>query len=271
MTAKNAYATIAQFINFVPQMTTNTVNTAGAEIALEAASRRIDNETGRKFYPRILADLYDVPTGRELTLHDDLLEVLGITNGDGAAITNTDYKLLLYGITPYRWIRINAGSTAYWTSSITTGTEAAISINAFWGYHSDYVNAWMSGSTLNGAISSTTATSVPVTSGTPFAAGQVVRVDNELLTVTVVSTNTLTVERGANGSTAATHLTLAPVTIWRSEIDATNACLILAHRYYKRNNAPFGSQGGGDMGVQIADIPLDPDVKRFVDTLKWRL
>ena len=60
-------------------------------------------------------------------------------------------------------------------------------------------------SDLNGAISSTSATSVVVDDGTDFEVGQNIKVDTEEMTITAISTHTLTVVRGVNGTTAATH------------------------------------------------------------------
>lgn len=59
--------------------------------------------------------------------------------------------------------------------------------------------------TLNGAISSTTATSVPVTSATTLRADQQIMVGSEKMTISSISSNTLTVARGAGGTTAGTH------------------------------------------------------------------
>lgn len=73
-------------------------------------------------------------------------------------------------------------------------------------------------STLSAAITSTSATTLTVTSATPFPAAVTgtsqfrVIVDSELMIVTNVSGTTFTVTRGAEGTTAATHSSLAPIT-----------------------------------------------------------
>jgi len=59
--------------------------------------------------------------------------------------------------------------------------------------------------TLNGAITDTSATSVTVTSATPLRADQQILVGSEKMTISSISSNTLTVARGAGGTTAATH------------------------------------------------------------------
>tara|TARA_R100000963_G_scaffold6859_1_gene4670 strand:- start:1945 stop:3423 length:1479 start_codon:yes stop_codon:yes gene_type:complete len=59
--------------------------------------------------------------------------------------------------------------------------------------------------TLDGAITDATATSVTVASATPFKADQLIMVGSEKMTISSISSNTLTVSRGAGSTTAATH------------------------------------------------------------------
>jgi hypothetical protein len=69
------------------------------------------------------------------------------------------------------------------------------------------------GTTLSAAITSTTATSLAVTSGTgyPSSGNFRIKIDSELMLVTAISGTTWTVTRGIEGTTAATHANLAPV------------------------------------------------------------
>lgn len=68
--------------------------------------------------------------------------------------------------------------------------------------------------TLSAAITDTTGTSVSVTDGSVFpSSGQFrIIVDSEIMLVTARATNTLTVVRGSEGSTAATHSSGAAIT-----------------------------------------------------------
>ena len=67
-------------------------------------------------------------------------------------------------------------------------------------------------STLNGAITTTTATSFTLTSGARLADRMMLVVDSEIIEVVAYSGNNVTdCIRGARGTTAATHLTLAAV------------------------------------------------------------
>tara|TARA_R100000742_G_C4262918_1_gene80767 strand:+ start:229 stop:1140 length:912 start_codon:yes stop_codon:yes gene_type:complete len=58
--------------------------------------------------------------------------------------------------------------------------------------------------TLDGAISSTSATSVPVDDASSLSVDDIIKVGSEAMRVTAISTNTLTVTRGWHGTTAAT-------------------------------------------------------------------
>jgi hypothetical protein len=104
-----------------------------------------------------------------------------------------------------------------------------------------------------------------VASSIPYAVGNIARNGNELMLVTGITTGALTVTRGWNGSTAATHLISTAVTIWRPEPDIVEACAVQAARWFRRGEAIFGITGGGEMGVQPVQIgKLDPDVDRVV-------
>jgi G:T/U-mismatch repair DNA glycosylase len=72
----------------------------------------------------------------------------------------------------------------------------------------------IAGTTLDGAISSTSATSVPVASASTLRADQVILVGSEQMSISSISGNTLTVARGHNSTTAATHSDGATVSVF---------------------------------------------------------
>jgi hypothetical protein len=262
-TPQNGYCTLAELLAFMPNSAS--ANTSQAEQAIDAATRAIEGQTGKTFYPAYTTNYYDIPPlwfRRELQLVDDLLELTTLTNGDASVIASTEYDLAPYNAGPKKRIILKSYSTISFEPSTLGGSQKALSVYGVWGMHKNYSAAWATGSTLNGAITTTTATSVPVTSGTGYAAGNIIKVDAELMQITNVATNTLTVIRGWNGSAAATHLTLAQTYIWRYEGDIVRACLIQAARYFRRAEAVFGTTGGGEMGAQPVTLTqLDPDVK----------
>jgi hypothetical protein len=267
-TPANGYCTLVDFLAFLPN--SGSVTTAQAEDAIGAASRAIDGQCGKAFFPTIATYYYDVPGPwfpRELQVYADLLEVTTLTNGDTTTIASTKYNLYPINDYPKKRIILKAAAAVNYEPNADNETEGVISVYGVWGMHKNYSAAWLAATTLNGAITTTTATTFNATSGTPLAAGQVIKVDTELMLITGVSTNAITVIRGWNGSTAATHLTLAPLYVWQYMADIKRATLIQAGRYYRRNEAIFGTTGGGEMGAQPVTLTqLDPDVKLIVDS-----
>ena len=65
--------------------------------------------------------------------------------------------------------------------------------------------------TASATISSTSTTTIPVASTTGFSNGTYAQLDSEVISITASSAGTLTVGRGARGSTAATHASGATV------------------------------------------------------------
>jgi hypothetical protein len=269
MNIQNAYATLTQLQAYLPNSAN--ITESMAIYALNAASREIDRNTGRLFYPEIKTNYYNTPKNAELWLYDDLLEVLALTNGDGTTMTaTTDYLTVPYNAYPKYKIVLNPETSTYFETSDTTDYMKAIQVNGIYGYHRNYSLAWFSGTTLGAAMTDTTSTSVTLTASTNFEEGQIIKVDSEMMLVTdKPAATTLTVVRGWNGSTAATHLISASVYIWQAEPDITMACLIQASRLYNRQNAIFGTIGGGEMGATpITLTKLDPDVQRIIEKFR---
>jgi hypothetical protein len=75
-----------------------------------------------------------------------------------------------------------------------------------------------------------------------------------------IATNTLTVRRGQNGTTAATHLSGAAITVLTPPEAVREACLLLAARLWNRKDAVFGVKGPSQFGQVVEKVPDDPDV-----------
>jgi hypothetical protein len=88
-------------------------------------------------------------------------------------------------------------------------------VTGVWGWHADYTNAWEAVDTLQANINaSVTSLTVADADGADldgfiprFSPGNLIQIDSEWMDVNAVNTttNTLTVRRGVNGSTAAAH------------------------------------------------------------------
>lgn len=158
-----------------------------------------------------------------LPVSSPLLSYSAVSVG-GTALSNT--ALYPPSETPARGLRITDLNSTWYTNQSTTTSVTFVSITGVWGYHADYSNAWPEYDTLAAAISTTTATSMTVNDVdgsdpfgfTPrFSEGQLLLIDSEYIEVTKANaaSNTLTIRRGANGSTAATHSNGASIKVWQ--------------------------------------------------------
>lgn len=281
MTTINSYATLADFLNYTISRSTtaghvttiDAVDDVVAEKILEAASRYMEDETARHFYPRVETRYFDTPDGRELPLCADLLEVLSVTNGDGTSLASTEYNLVDKNASPYYGIKIKPSSAYYWTLDAAGSGEYVISVQGIWGYHNRYGSAWKVATTISEDLD-VSETAWDVASSSLFVAGQIVRVGNELSTVSSAGTSLINVvARGENGSTAATHSSGATVYIWQPMEALRNAVIEMTNNAYRRR---FGESLRGEETVTAAGIVITPrDVpklaKEFIDTFARKI
>ena len=264
--AINSYCNLADFLNWSsPQDTSaDTTDDAVIETILEAVSRYIDDETGRKFYPTIEVRYFDTPDDREIELDEDLLEVISVTNADGTAVTT--YDLIPKNFYPKYAIRMKKSATVTWETNTTDYDEFSIDVSGYWGYHNNYSRrGWVSAGTLAAAISDTTTKGFTMTAGHSVAAGNIYKIDNEIFLVETVSTNTITTkDRGDNGSTAATHSNGATVYEWRVMPNVALACKMISQSVWRR----FGKNSSTNdenivLGSGVVITPRDvPTVAR---------
>ena len=241
---------------------------------LEAAAQRIDQYAGRSFGTRTATRSYALGSG---ALRDDSLA------GVSSSISYPDYwssKLSGAGIVPLDdWLISATTVTAYHdtkrsantvlTSGIgndyllepynstpktilkleedTTdslyGGQQTLTILGTWGWQDDKTSL----STVD-AIGSTSATAVSVASGSGTYVGDTLVVDSEQLYVTAVSGNNLTVIRGVNGTTAATHSGGAAYYRWKYPSDVAQASLDISRTYWRsRDVGVAATLGAGEM------------------------
>lgn len=253
----HTYASLADFKRFQTfggSATYTSDDETVQRLALEAASRKIDRFVQRSprgrsgFGPRTGTNYYDGDGGTCLWLDDDLYAVTSVTvldetgsSSSTSLVETTDYYLEPYDGPPYRILRLNGLTSAALTAGLRT-----IAVVGTWGYHSETVAA----TTLGAAISSTTATTITAASGSAVSVGQTALIDSEQLYVTGISSNTLTVVRGANGTTAATHSNGAALSAFHYPEPVTLTCCRLAFRSLKAAQAGLTDAYGGD-GVPI--------------------
>lgn len=133
----------------------------------------------------------------------DLLAIDSITL-DGNVISSAFYRLDLSGGYPANRIIFDADNVSYPTSRLFS---TSIAITGTWGYHESITTMWAdSGDTVQNASQiSASATALEVTDGNNFEVYQYLKIEDEYLFITDITTNTLTVERAKNGTTGAIH------------------------------------------------------------------
>ena len=245
---------------------------------LGSASKRIDSYLGRSFGIRTETHTYDI--GRGALRNDRTFRGYGNEINDypdywssklsGAGIILLgDWLATATTVTAY-------GQTARTTSTVLTegigngfllepynrspktllkleedttaslyGGQQTLTILGEWGWQTDKVSL----STAD-EISSTTTAAVSVTSGAGTYAGDTIIIDTEQLYVSAVSGNNLTVIRGVNGTTAATHSGGAAYYKWKYADDVTQAALDIARTYWRSRDAGLTSIiGTGEMAM----------------------
>jgi len=240
---------------------------------LEDAARVEDNECRRHFYCYEGAKYMDGAEGN-LYFPDDVLSISSLKTDpdadydyDNTLTENTDY--ILKPLNGYPKLFAEPGySPSY---NFVPGIPRGIEITGVFGY-GDGVSATpysASGATNNGAIESTTATTFTASDGTLLAIGQTVRIDDEQMYITGISTNTITVKRGVNGTTAATHEDAQAIYIYEYPMPIAEACLITAMRVWKRKDSAFMDIVGNAETGQVPVVKgLDPDVSQRLKRYK---
>jgi len=231
---------------------------------LNGVSRIIDAATrGRIFFPRVATRLFsllrmneDWQIRRTLKLDFDLLEVATLLNGDGVAIASSEYYLDSPNFTPYHAIVLRESSSTLWQFGLSGDSEYVISVTGVWGYHDDWASAFVSRSLLTGNMtSSVTTAGVTTGTGAIFSNGMLVRVGTEYMAVDGVSTDTLTVRRGVNGSTAAAHSTGDTLYQYMPMTAIAEATKRIGMQAYRR----FGqAMSGGQVQVTAAGVVITP-------------
>jgi len=213
---------------------TSTTDDSLHETLLEAASREVDRHTRREFYVKSETRYFDGDASPLMV--DDLLSITTIKldkDSDGTfeetMTADQDYNLLTSNEFPKERIEISSRSDRDYTN-FNTGVKKGVQIIGLWGY-GDGESATPyrdSGDDNAAAISSTTATTFDVSSGGNFAIGQTILIDSEQMYLSGIATNTLTLNRGVNGTTAATHLINTTIYIYKYPVNVVEACLIIA-------------------------------------------
>lgn len=160
------------------------------------------------------------------------------------------------GFAPFDQLQINTGDCETWytletSPAIRRRHPNPLTITGIWGWHEDWSNAWIATSKVAAAgITTTTQTTFDVTAdqGQLFSPGHMLLVGTEYMEIVSISTDTLTVKRGFNGSTAAIHAGSAVVAILDIPDDIQRITARHASALYARKGS-FEAQQLTQVGV----------------------
>lgn len=215
---------------------TNTVDDDGIVTIIREASTYIQRYCNRVFVPYVDTKLYfynQLYTALELDTNDDLLTVTELLNTDDSEITS--FVLTPLNLTPKQFIRLDGVSFG-----LPAGIADQIVVEGIWGYARRYPACWKaSGVNVPAGNITDSATSVTLTSGqgATFAVLDYLKINDEVLQVTAITGDVLTVTRGELGTTPAAHTSGTAITIYQQSADISKAAIDLTLWFYRMINS----------------------------------
>lgn len=179
-----------------------------------------------------------------------LLALTSVTVGTQALTVGSQVTLWQseYGV--YDTLALVSPWTNTWYSfACCPNAPVYVTIAGTWGYNADYANAWIDSGQdipaggITGSATSFTVTDVDGANAlglTPaLSAGNLIQVDSEWMEVTATdtTTNTVTVRRGVNGSTAAAHTAGTAIYTYQVEEQVMRATARQAGLLYAKRGA----------------------------------
>ncbi|MBE2182209.1 MAG: hypothetical protein IAE89_02175 [Anaerolineae bacterium] len=187
--------------------------------ALQIASHAIETYCARHFVPKLEIFVQGAPRAApEITLQNDLLQAISIADANGIIALEAVEMLPPSGSASA--LRRNDGGVF----------AGELTLEGWWGWHDSPEQLWVNANdTVRSDPLSFDATVLEVLSiegedvlgrAPRFQPGSLLRIGDELLGVikTDPITNLLTLERGANGTTSATHLRGAQIRVYRTPL-----------------------------------------------------
>jgi len=144
-----------------------------------------------------------------------------------------------------------------------TSNPQRITVNGFWGYHTDPSQLYVATADTTITIANTTTTSVTVAAITAYETWQYIRIEDEIMLISArTAPSTLTVERGANGTTAAAHAA-KPITIVKPPRDIQSLVVYFAAQAYENRNTL----------VKLDDLPprYQKIIDRYATIAEWQI
>jgi hypothetical protein len=260
MANRGTYATLADLKTDLSII--GTADDARLLARLEEASRQIDDVCHRWFFVWSNTRYFTARNHHYLSVTDLLsIDTSGLaTDPDDDRDYDDIWTAADYDLEPANeWPKYLIRATPLGSYRFPS-TARGVRIAGQWGYgDGSGATPYVLSTTTIAEDLDASETGIDVASGTPHAVGQTILIGSEQMYITAVSTNTLTVERAVNGTTAATHASGTATYIYQYPRAVSSACRLLAARLHNRPNAPFGVTGSVDLGM-IRVNPRDPDI-----------
>ena len=277
----NAYVSLDTLKSASVLDITGTGDDTRLRTVVENVSRQVDRYCNRHFLALIATRKYDGDGSHRLLVPDLIsVDTSGLKTDDDKDRTfettwpTTDYLLLPANADPstagnpqsrpYTSVEVDtdAGTKAYWPAGRQT-----IQIAGQWGYWRHLKRA----SETANAIADASTTSVAVSSRADVETGHTLLIDSEQRYVESYSGSTLTVVRGVNGTTAASHSGGVAIDIYEYPGPIVEATIIQAARLWKRKDSAFASATGfPETGQMKVSGGLDPDVQLMLGQYRKR-
>ncbi len=216
-------------------VTLSETDSARLETALRIAQAEIETLTGRRYVPLLkTVPHWARPGEAALALRDDLLELAFVRDADG-----TEYDV----------------ATVAWHGGVVSLPDGVafpggpVEIGGLWAYHPAPQQAFRQtgaalAATANAAALALTlddADGADAWGDTPrVRVGHILRLGDELLRVTAIAGDTLTVRRAENGTTAVDHAAGTPVLRFVPAYQAKALALRLASWLYREGDGEHG-------------------------------
>lgn len=258
----NSYATLADIKNELGETSTDATRDAILLRMLERASREADQYCLRHFFVASATRYFDVVDPCRVII-DDCLSISALTSdseGDGTFDGTTfthgdegDYVFWPYNEWP-KLILVPAASPDYYFCR----GEKTLKAVGTWGYGDGGSATPYRSSGLTGTVATTTGTTLTASAdaSATIYAGQTILVESEQMYVTAVSTTSITVERGVNGTTAAAH-SAAAIYIYKYPLEVETYVLESAKdSYLSRKIGDFQMEMIGQYQYQRAGAKM---------------
>lgn len=273
--ARNLYADIGMFEALIlNNETLDAADAASVERIMETASRRFDNDTRHHYYAKTETPAPFDGNGLSYIRIPDLLAATTIKLDEDGDRTfeltlnaNTDYYLKRHGAEnedapPFTMLELDGVNGS---RSTFLRRKRLVEIAGRWGYTEDTEDT---GDTVQSNPLSAIATTLTVSDGTKFAVGQTLKIETEQLYVSAIASNNLTVARGVNGTTAASHAQNTAISRYIYVPGARQAVLILTARIWKRRDTAYANVIANETVGRFEVFKVqDPDYQREVEAL----